>query len=154
MKYLFVLTAVVYGPLSAQIDSVLFHRAAAHVEAGRTDSAIAGFEAVLSYKTSRWRLDALLSLGRIAFESLGDFRKALRYYDNAYVEYFHQPGRAHAVFMLGYIYANALKDYRRAEGYYTEFLRLYPDHELVPSVRFELEHLGRDIDGIVIPDDP
>lgn len=153
MKFLFVLSFVGSGVLSGQTDSVQFRRATDWIAAGRMDSAITALESVLSVKNSQWRLDALLSLGRIHFESLHDFHKALRYYDMAYVEYFHQPARAHAVFMLGYIYANALKDYRRAEGYYSEFLRMYPDHDLTPSVRFELDHLGKDVDGIVIPDD-
>jgi len=138
--------------LFAQRDSVLFHQAAGFLQAGKMDSALATFQFVASYRNSPLRLDACLSLGRIYFESLNDYPKALKYYDSVYVEYFYHPGRAQAVFMMGYIYANGLKDYRRAEGYYSEFLRTYPDHELVQSVRFELDHLGQDADDVLIGD--
>ncbi len=151
MKFIFVMVVLSgsAGSLLAQRDSVLYLKAAHFVSAENLDSAIAAFRQIASLKDSPFRLNACLSLGRLYFESLHDYPKALMYYDTVYVEFFHHPGRAHAVFMLGYIYANALKDYRRAEGYYSEFLRTYPDHELASSVRFELDHLGEDLDSVL-----
>ncbi len=36
----------------------------------------------------------------------------------------------------------------KAKKAYEEFLKEYPDHELAPSVKWELEHLGQDISQI------
>ena len=53
-------------------------------------------------------------------------------------------------FMIGYIYANELKEYENARTAYNEFLRKFPDDELAPSVKFEIENLGVDINQIPI----
>ncbi|MCH8286223.1 tetratricopeptide repeat protein [candidate division KSB1 bacterium] len=53
--------------------------------------------------------------------------------------------RIKAIFMLGFMYANSLQDYTQAEVYYNMVLQEYPDHELTPSARFELDNLGKDI---------
>ncbi|MDQ7065804.1 MAG: tetratricopeptide repeat protein [candidate division KSB1 bacterium] len=63
-----------------------------------------------------------------------------KYPDSRYV--------AQAQFMIGYIYANELKDYDMAEVEYKKFLEKYPQHELASSVKWELEHLGQDINEI------
>ena len=55
---------------------------------------------------------------------------------------------AQAQFMIGYIYANILNDNSQAELNYKDFLDRFPDHELAPSVQFELDHLGKDINEI------
>ena len=55
---------------------------------------------------------------------------------------------AQAQFMIGYIYANILNDNSQAELNYKNFLDRFPDHELAPSVQFELDHLGKDINEI------
>jgi outer membrane protein assembly factor BamD (BamD/ComL family) len=47
-----------------------------------------------------------------------------------------------ALFLRGYIYANHLQKLDSAQVIYERFLRLYPEHELAPSVRFELDYLG------------
>jgi len=50
--------------------------------------------------------------------------------------------------MIGYIYANILKDTDSARKEYQYFLEQYPKHDLSPSVRFELDFLGKDINDI------
>ena len=47
--------------------------------------------------------------------------------------------------MIGYRYANDIKDYDKAKKYYQEFLKKWPMHELAASVKWELDHLGKDI---------
>lgn len=51
----------------------------------------------------------------------------------------------HAVslFLLGYLYGNHLQNYDSARWYYGEFLKKYPQHELVPSIKLELESMGQ-----------
>jgi hypothetical protein len=50
--------------------------------------------------------------------------------------------------MSAFIYANDLKDIEKARAAYKSFVETYPQHELVPSVKWELEHLGQDINDI------
>ncbi|MFH1861854.1 MAG: tetratricopeptide repeat protein [bacterium] len=54
-------------------------------------------------------------------------------------------------FMIGFIYANELKNYEEAKQAYTAFLEKYSstaDSGMVASARWELEHLGQDINEI------
>lgn len=53
-----------------------------------------------------------------------------------------------ALFMSGFIYANSAADTARAREYYSRFLNMYPEHALALSVKWELEHLGQDINSI------
>lgn len=50
-----------------------------------------------------------------------------------------------SLFMIGFIYANNLNDLDKAREYYKKFLKKYPENELVNSVKWELDHLGQDI---------
>lgn len=113
------------------------------------DSAVSDLRTIEANRSASRRIDALLSLGRIAFENLQRPEEALGYYHRVYSDYPGHPLRAHAVFMLGFLYANSIIDLERAKAYYSEFLRDYPDHELTPSVRFEMDHLGKKIDELL-----
>lgn len=48
-----------------------------------------------------------------------------------------------ALFLVGYIYGNNLQMNDSAKFYLEKFLTRYPDSELAPSVRLELESLGK-----------
>ena len=54
----------------------------------------------------------------------------------------------HAQFMIGYIYANVINDEKSAKVEYQEFLKKFPNHELAPSVKFEIDYLGKSIEEI------
>jgi len=41
-------------------------------------------------------------------------------------------------------------DLEKASSYYNLFLEKFPDHELTPSVQFEIDNLGRDINEIPV----
>lgn len=87
-------------------------------------------------------------IGDIYMNNIRDFGKAIANYGKV-VDLFYGSGQdAHAQFMIGYIYANVLNDNEKAKESYSVFLEKYPSNELVPSVRFELEYLGMDINEI------
>lgn len=48
-----------------------------------------------------------------------------------------------SLFLVGYIYGNNLQNYDSAKYYFEKFLNKYPSHDLAPSVRLELETLGK-----------
>jgi tetratricopeptide (TPR) repeat protein len=70
-------------------------------------------------------------------------REALDHY-KLFVQKYHdmQPG-ALSLFLVGYIYSNDLHMNDSAKFYFEQFLVKYPNHELVPSVKFELESIGK-----------
>jgi len=55
---------------------------------------------------------------------------------------------AKSIFMIGYIYSNNLNEYSKAIKYYKLFIDNFSDHELYPSVEYELEQLSK-YEGII-----
>lgn len=53
-----------------------------------------------------------------------------------------------SLFMMGFVQSNYLQDYENARLSYEKFLERYPDDELIASVKFELENLGKGVDEI------
>jgi len=71
-----------------------------------------------------------------------NLKNAIKYYEKLFTEYSKSPNAPHSLFMCGFIYANELKDLNKAKEYYNKFLTKYPNHELAPSAKIELENLG------------
>lgn len=87
-------------------------------------------------------------VGDIYMNDLRDFEKALIEYRIVLTRYTGSKEEALAQFMIGYIYANVLKDFVSARKEYQVFLDNFPKHELYPSVKFEIDYLGKDINEI------
>ena len=87
-------------------------------------------------------------IGDIYMNDLRDFEKALEEYRIVLYDYQGSKEEALAQFMIGYIYANVIKDLKKARSEYQVFLDQFPKHELFPSVKFEIDHLGKDINEI------
>ena len=79
---------------------------------------------------------------------LRDFNTAIQEYRKVIENYSGSEQEPHALFMIGYVYANILNDTRSAKVEYEEFLSRFPKHELSPSVKFEIEYLGKSVDEI------
>ena len=77
-----------------------------------------------------------------------DFTTAIQEYRKVLEKYNGSDQEPHALFMIGYIYANIISDEKSAKVEYETFLRKFPDHELAPSVKFEIDYLGKSIDQI------
>ena len=79
---------------------------------------------------------------------LRDFNTAIQEYRKVIENHIGSDQEPHALFMIGYIYANVLNDTKSAKIEYEEFLNRFPKHELSPSVKFEIEYLGKSVDEI------
>ena len=79
---------------------------------------------------------------------LRDFDNALIQYGLVIDNYSNSKEESLAQFMIGYIYANILNDFEKARVEYSKFISRFPNHELTPSVKFEVENLGKDINDI------
>jgi N-acetylmuramoyl-L-alanine amidase len=76
-------------------------------------------------------------------------KKAVKLYGEVYDKYPDSPRASTALFIKGFILANDLNDYAEAKEAYTLFLKKYPDNQLVPSVKEELNNLGVPPDEIL-----
>jgi len=91
-------------------------------------------------------------IGDVFSNDLKDHSEAIIHYKNVVIKFSGSREEPHAQFMIGYIYAN-IKDKKvydpvNALKEYNLFLEKYPDHELAPSVQFEIQWLGKDINDI------
>ena len=71
------------------------------------------------------------------------YEESVNYLERFYREFPNHKNAAKALFLQGFTYAEYLKDFKRAEAVYTKFLQTYPDHEMVESIKFELQNLGK-----------
>lgn len=78
----------------------------------------------------------------------GNYQEAEKYFSQVYEEYPNGVLSSKALFMIGYINANHLNNLEKARRYYTEFLEKYPDHELADDARYELDHLGKNVEEL------
>ena len=103
---------------------------------------------VKNYPDNLLAAKAQYIIGDIYMNDLRDFEKALVEYRVVLNNNKGSKEEALAQFMIGYIYANVLKDFDKARSEYQVFLDRFPMHELYPSVKFEINHLGKDINEI------
>lgn len=93
-------------------------------------------------------------IGDIYMNDLRDFEAAVTAYSLVVENYQASADSPKAQFMIGYIYANPqfgkIQDLDRAKLTYEMFLKDFPNHELAPSVQFEMENLGKDINEIPV----
>ena len=47
-----------------------------------------------------------------------------------------------SIFMIAYIYSNNLNEYTKAIKFYESFINDFTDHELYPTVQYELDQLS------------
>jgi len=71
------------------------------------------------------------------------YEESVNYLGRFYREFPNDKNAAKALFLQGFTYAEYLKDFKKAEAVYNKFLQTYPDHEMVASIQFELQNLGK-----------
>ncbi len=91
---------------------------------------------------------ALYRLALIYQNNKQDFKTAVAAHERLIKDYPQSRFVSQSHFMAAFIYANDLKDLEKARARYATFLEAFPQHELVPSVQWELKHLGQDISQI------
>lgn len=89
--------------------------------------------------------DALQKAALLNYNNLNDFQKAIELESRLIKDFPQSQFVPQARFLIGFIYANNLQDYDKAREAYEAFLANHADHELAESVKWELEHLGQDI---------
>ncbi len=130
-------------------DSELIEKAKEFEEQQEFMLAIEQYEACANlYPESPLSAEALYRAGLVYINALSDSTNGISYLRRVVREYAENEYAALSQFMVGFIYANTLSDTAQARIEYNLFLQNYPDHELVPSVEWELKYLGKDINSI------
>ncbi|NIR47837.1 tetratricopeptide repeat protein, partial [candidate division KSB1 bacterium] len=88
---------------------------------------------------------AVRKIAFLYYNNFPEYEKAIEYHRKLIEDYPESESVPQSRFMIGYIYANNLNEYDKAKEAYNEFLKHHPENELVESVKWELEHLGQDI---------
>ena len=104
-------------------------------------------EQLNDYPKGKYADEAIERAAFIYYNNIHDFKKAVEYHERLIKDYPDSEFVSRARFMIGFIYANNLKSYELAKQYYNEFLELHPENELSESVKWELEHLGQDVNN-------
>lgn len=78
----------------------------------------------------------------------GKYEDAIASYKSLVSSYPKSTYAPQAQFMVGFIYANELKKIDEAKTAYEKFIKDFPEHEMVKDARWEIEHLGQDIQDI------
>lgn len=82
------------------------------------------------------------------YQEEGKFAESAAAYEELVKKYPHSRQVPQCMFMVGYLYANHLADYQKARKVYETFLTKYPNDPLVKDARWELSHLGQDVNAI------
>ncbi|HDQ45932.1 MAG TPA: tetratricopeptide repeat protein [bacterium] len=118
-------------------------------ESERFADAIQYYEKLVKkYPESPLAPEALHNEGKVYANGIRDYDRAVETFDRVIATYPNSPYAAHSQFMIGFVWANSALDTARARVAYEKFMEKYPDHELIPSVDFELRYLGKDINEI------
>ena len=78
----------------------------------------------------------------------GKYQESINAYQKLISVYPESKFAPQSQFMIGFIYANEFKDLDKAKDAYEKFLEKYPDHEMAKDAKWELDHLGKDINDI------
>jgi len=103
---------------------------------------------IKDYPQSNFADSILFRIGQMYSNNLLEFDNAIDAHKRLVKKYPDSKFGAQSLFMIGYHYANSINDTSEARKYYEKFLEQYPEHELASSVRWELDHLGQDINEI------
>ncbi len=142
---------------STDKDKEMFEAASEMYKANNYTAAVTEYEKLINeYPSSEYVEDSYFALagiyqmGKIPNLSHADAaKKAVDYYQKFYAQFANSENAPKALFMIGFMRANDLNDYDSARISYNEFLKKYPEHELAPSVKMELDNLGKTPEQII-----
>ena len=100
------------------------------------------------FPSGQYGAESLFKSALLQANQLGEFDRAIDTHNRLIRTFPESKYIQQSNFMIGFIYANDVKNYEKAKEVYTEFIEKFPEHELVSSVKWELDNLGKDINEI------
>jgi tetratricopeptide (TPR) repeat protein len=95
--------------------------------------------------------EALWNAASLCNNELKDYPASVKYYKDFLTRFPEHRDAPTALFLIGFIYNNELKNIDSARVYYMEFTQRFPTHEMIESVKFELDNLGKDANEVLPP---
>ena len=142
MLFVFLVSACGLGKSEEELHAELIQLE----KEGDTATALEILEEMLEkYPAGQHAPEALQKTAFIYYNEKQDYAKAIELHLHLIEKFPDSNYTPQARFMVGFMYANELKDYDMARHYYNDFIKHHPDHELNDSVKWELEHLGQDV---------
>lgn len=142
---------------SSNKDKEMFESASELYKAKNFSAAVTEYEKLIKeYPNSQYAEDSYFALAGIFqmnkidnLKRVQSAQKAIEYYQQFYNQFSDSENAPKALFMIGFMRANDLNEYDSARLAYNEFLKKFPEHELAPSVKMELDNLGLTPDQII-----
>ncbi len=142
---------------SGKTDKELYESAKKSIENEKYAEALTQFEELVKkYPNSEYYQDALLQTGELYQGHVNknipykeSLKRAVKSYRMFYSKYQDDPKAPQTLFMVGFIQANELGEIDSARVTYNKFIEQYPDNEMTPSAKIELENLGLSADEIL-----
>lgn len=152
VSYLFLVFAFIYSCKSSREDS--YERIQNLEKSLAKDSNVVkarhgAYDLYMAYKgfcdsfpEDKHISDCLYRAGELA-TSVGMFPDAIVYYQKFYDKFPTHKKAPMSLFLQGYLYETGVKNLDKAKELYSAFLKKYPTNELVPSVQFSLDNMGK-----------
>lgn len=146
----FVIVAALSSSCSKLTDEELWKKVEAAKANNNWDSTQQMCKRILEeYPTSNYASWARFGLAE-SYRFKNQPREALNNYKLFYEQHPAMQPSALSLFLVGYIYANNLQIPDSAKVFYELFLQKFPNHDLAPSVQFELTTLGKSADEALL----
>jgi tetratricopeptide (TPR) repeat protein len=130
-------------------DERLMEKGKKYEQKQKFKEALAQYEKLVSQFPKSPKVPAALyNMGNVYMYGLQDYPKAVETFTQI-TETYSDTLRlvAQSQFLIGFVYNNFAPDTAKARAAYLKFLEKYPKHELAASVKWEVEHLGKDINS-------
>lgn len=149
--------ALLVGCSAKKTDKELFDEAQKNLKEDKIPEAIQAFdELVNEYSESNLAPEALSQLAAIyqnkqvkSMSEKENLQKAVESFTKIHDKYPESEYAPTGLFMAGFINANELNNFEEATKLYQQFLKEYPDNELVPSAQAELKFMGMSPEDII-----
>jgi TolA-binding protein len=123
----------------------MFNKGVDAQKAEQYDAAIDLYrELVMAYPDSTRTPEAYYAMATIYQNQKHSYHQAIQAFRQLVEKYPNHATSSNASFLIGFIYNNDLKNIDSARIAYEDFLKRYPANQLVGSVQFELNNLGKD----------
>ncbi len=152
MKFIavFIMLFLLVSCGSKKSDKELFDDAQRNLKEDKIPEAVIAYEELISnYSESNLAPEALSQLASVyqnkRIKSLSEkenLEKAVMLFKKIHTDYPQSSYAPTGLFMAGFISANELKNFDQATEIYNQFLKEYPDHDLIVSAKAELENMG------------
>lgn len=148
--FLFLVSLLFIAGCSKQSDRALMDSAKKNLDAKKITEAVADYNNLIKeYPESPLAPEALYKLGTVyqnkmdkTLDETQSLEKAVDYFKQVSEKYSSSKDAPKSLFMAGFIQANDLRKFGLATITYKTFLNKYPNDELAPAAKEELEYMG------------